>query len=172
MKKLLGLLCVSTLIFTACTPPVKGKNDVTYKNAVQYNDYIVQKQDDVIKLIDKFKIVSDSGVAEVNGFLTEATNKVDKMITDVEGMPEWKGSSGLRDRAVAMFKYYKSIFNVSYKRLVEISGDGEITTDEEKEQEIILTKLESDGTPIEDSFIAAQKEFASKNNMKLEEKKF
>ncbi|MES2772829.1 MAG: hypothetical protein V4722_01505 [Bacteroidota bacterium] len=172
MKRILVSLCTVALLFTACTAPVKGKNGVTYKNAVDYNDYIVQKQDNVIKLIEKFKTVSQGEAQKTDAFLTDATQQVDKIITDVEGMPEWKGSSDMRDKALAMFKFYKTIFGDSYKRLVAISSDGEVTTTEEKEQDDILKKMTDVGTPIEDAFLAAQKEYASKNNMKLEKKDF
>ena len=170
MIKIFVLLCSAALFFTACTPPVKGKNGVTYKSAIQYNDYIIDKQSVVIDLIDGFNESSDSSIAGISSFIDDAVAKINKIIADVEGMPEWRSSPVLRDKAVTMFKEYKSMFAVSYKRMLAISGDGEITTQEEKELKDIDVEIERDVTAVEDAFLIAQKEYASKNNMKLEDK--
>lgn len=172
MRNTFIALLAGTVLLASCNTPVKGKNGVTYKDPVQYNDYIVEKQDQVIKLVEKFGTESNAGADKANAFIAEATAKIDKMITDVEGMPEWKSNSDMREKAVAMFKYYRSIFAVSYKRLIAISADGEVTPEEETEQQDIIKKISTDGGPVEDAFLAAQKDFAKKNNMKLETKTF
>ena len=170
MIKFFVSLGIIALLFSACTNPVKGKNGVTFRTAIEYNDYIVEKQDTVIKLIDKFEMVADTSTNELNAFLADATLSVEKMIIDVEGMPEWKGNTEMRDKGVRMLEYYKSIFAVSYKRLIEITADGEISQAEEKDKEDVIKKMTDDGTLAEDAFFAAQKEFASKNNVRLENK--
>jgi len=170
MKKISLMLMAVALIMASCNPPVKGKNGVVYKSAVDYNDYIVDRQSQVVKMIEKFSEVSQSGADKANAFLTESAIKVDKIITEVEGMPEWKGNSAMRDKGVAMFKYYKNIFDDKYKKIIAITSDGQVTPEEEKEQEIIVKAIGDEGTPLEDAFISAQKDFASKTNMRLEKK--
>ncbi len=171
MTRLFVLLCSTALLFTACTPPVKGKNGVTYKNAIQYNDYIINKQSVVIDLINGFKESSDTSIiTEFPLFIDSAAAKIGKIIVDVQGMPEWNNSPVLRDKAVAMFKEYESMFAISYKRMLAISSDGEVTTEDEKELKEIEVEIVNDVTAVEDAFLIAQKEFASKNNMKLEDK--
>lgn len=170
MKSIFVLLCLAALFFTACTPPVKGKNGVTYKSAIEYNDYIVDKQSVVIKLIDEFNDSSDSSIAGIGSFIDDAAAKISKIIVDVEGMPEWKSSPVLRDKAVAMFREYKLMFAVSYKRMLAISSDGKITPEEEGELKELDENIEHDVSAVEDAFLVVQKKYASENNMKLEEK--
>ena len=62
MKKYFVLFVIAIAGFISCTESVKGKNGVTYKTAVQYNDYIVNRQTTLIKFILDFSKMADSNL--------------------------------------------------------------------------------------------------------------
>ena len=167
MKKICFTVFAAIFLLISCkTATKKGENGEEYKTAGQYNDYIADRQEEVLDMIKKFTVISQSEAGRANAYLTESAIKVEKIVTDVEGMPDWKGNTELRDKGVAMFKYYKKILSTSYKKVIDIKSDGQITPEEEKEQEAIMEEL-SEGAPIEAEFITAQKDFAKKTNMTL-----
>lgn len=44
----------AVMALSACNKPVKGRNGVVYKSAVQYNDYIVNRQTTLMKNVVAF----------------------------------------------------------------------------------------------------------------------
>ena len=167
MKKFLFALPFILIVFIACKTAVKGKNGVEYKDAVQYNDYIVKKQTEVVKLIMQFGQESQTDVIKAGHTIDKAISTVDQDITDLEGMPEWKGNTALRDNAAALFKFYKSIFSTDYKRMLAMKEDGTISTEEETEYNQMMQKITDSEGKLDASFKTSQTEFASKNGFKI-----
>jgi hypothetical protein len=169
MKKAQGLLAAILLFLTACNAPVKGKNGVEYKSAVAYNDYIVNKQDAVIKLIMQFAQESQTDLNKADQTIDKAVVNVDQTIKDIEGMPEWKGNTTLRDDAISLFKFYKKTFSEDYKRIIAMQKDGEVTNEEAKENEQIVSRITNAEAQMDAQFKNAQREFASKNGFRIGE---
>lgn len=166
MKKNLLLLAV-LLVFIACNKPVKGPNGITYKSAVAYNDYIVGRQSTLIKNVLKFgeaaKVNLDSAEALLDKFIPET----EKVITELRGMPLWKGDSSLRNAAVQSFTFYKRVFEEDYRRILAIRKDENAGEDEIIELNAIIEKISKEEEKFDKTFRNAQKDFAQKNKMKL-----
>ena len=108
MKKHLLLLTTIVVLLTSCkneTP--KGANGVTYKSAVEYNDYIVSRQTTLMKNIMKFISVAENDLDSAEGMLDGYVKETATMVTDIKGMPAFKGDSSLRNAAVNIFGFYK-----------------------------------------------------------------
>ena len=169
MKNLL-LIIIFAIGFTACDQAVKGRNDVVYKSAGQYNDYIVGRQTILMK-----NLVSFGEVAQTN--LDSAYNMLDKFILDIEdkiasikGMPPFKGDSSLRDAAISSFEFYKKISGNEYKQIINIRNNGgDSTEDGIAELKRIVDQMTLEEEKFDKRFHNAQKDFADKNNMKLGE---
>jgi hypothetical protein len=170
MKSLaLGLL-LSSLI--ACLPGVKGKNGVVYKSAVQYNNYIVERQNKIIQQVMQFARVSDTNLDSASALLDLVLNDVSVFIEDISGMPAYKKDTALRNSAVALFTFYADIFKNDYKQIIAIRQKDEFMTEEDLRQiNEIVHNLSRREEQYDKRFQLAQKNFAKKNNMTLGENK-
>ena len=169
MKKTASIFCVSlVLFFTACNRPVKGKNGVVYSNAVAYNDYIVNRQTEVMKLIFRVNDEMKTDMNTADQTLTSAVALINKDITEIEGMPEWKGNTSLRENALGLFRFYKVAFGDYYRRIIAIQKDNDITKAEEAELKQLVAKIDESEGPLDTKFQKAQQEFSSQNKMRIE----
>lgn len=168
MKKNL-LLFVLVIAIVACNKPVKGPNGVTYKSAVQYNDYIVGRQSTLIKNVLKFGEVAQTSLDSAGLMLDGFIKDTDKMIDEIKGMPAWKGDTTLRNAAVRSFSFYKRVFEKDYRRILELRKDE--TAGEEAITEInnIVDNISKEEEQYDKTFHNAQRDFATKNKMKLVE---
>lgn len=169
MKKIFFILILSAG-FIACKQSVKGTNGVTYKNPVQYNDFIVGRQTELMKKIVAFSEVAQTNPDSAFGMLKTYARETDVMIKEMKGMPPYGGDSSLRDAAIHSFTFYKKIFEDDYRRILEITKSGENQTEEgaAKANEIV-EKLAREEEQFDKDFHNAQESFARKNNMKLTE---
>jgi len=156
--------------FMACNQPVKGRNGEVYKSASQYNDYIVSRQTTIMKKVVDFVQVSQTDLDSAEKMLDKYITDIDRIISDIQAMPPYKGDSTLRDAAVGSFSFYKKIFGNEYKQLINIRRSGEAETEEgAAEMEKIVEFITKEEEKYDKAFHNAQKDFADKNNMRLTE---
>jgi hypothetical protein len=168
MKKLLFLF-FAVAALAACNKPVKGRNGVTYKSAVDYNDYIVGRQSTLIKNVLKFGEIAQTNLDSAELLLNGFSKDTDKMINELKGMPAWKGDSTLRDAAVKSFTFYKKVFDQDYRRILEIRKDENAGSEAITEINEIVDNITKEEEKFDKDFHNAQKDFANKNKMKLRE---
>ena len=167
---LLGFIAVS------CNPGVKGENGVIYKSAIQYNDYIVNRQTTIIRDVLDFSKTEnlDSAEAKLKRFIS----KTGEIITEIEGMPAYRGDVALRDAAVRYFNFFKRVFQEDYTEYLRLrrrledttTGEAEITKAQAGIQDIIA-KVTKEEEGYDKDFHNAQEKYAQKNNMRLTENK-
>lgn len=155
--------------FIACNQPIKGKNGVIYKSAAQYNDYIIHRQNDLIKKIEEFGAVADTNVDSAETMLDQSTKEVEKMIIELQGMPAFKGDSALRDAAANSFSFYKQLFDNEYRAVLKIRKKRKenITEDDTEEVNKVVQDINKQEERFEKALHNAQKNFAEKNKMRL-----
>lgn len=156
------------LMLTACTRPVKGKNGVVYASAISYNDYIINRQTEVVKIVFRVNDEMKTDLTTADQTLNAVVSLINKDITEIEGMPEWKGSTSLRDNALALFQFYKVGCGNYYRRIIAIQKDGEVTAAEETELSQLVNKINNTEGPLNAKFQKAQQEFGSQNGMKVQ----
>ena len=169
MKKYLLLLTSIVLLLVSCkneTP--KGANGVTYKSAVEYNDYIVARQTTLMKNIMKFISVAENDLDSAENMLDGYVKETGTMVNEIKGMPAFKGDSSLRDAAVNIFGFYKKIFDNDYRDFIHLRKEQDGTSqDIEDRIQAIVKKIEEEEKGFDARFQSAQKDFARKNKMKL-----
>jgi len=154
----------------ACNQSAKGRNGIIYKNAVQYNDYIIGRQSTLIKNVLDFIQVSQTDLDSANKMLDKNINDIKDMLNDIKGMPAYKGDSSLRDAAINLFEFYKNVFGSEYKRILDIRINGEdATTEGVTEMNNIVNKITKEEEGYDKAFHNAQQDFAEKNHIKLGE---
>jgi hypothetical protein len=173
MNKRLFFPFLIGFILAACNSAVKGKNGVTYKSAVQYNDYIVTRQSSLIKNVLEFSKIAQTDLDSAESKLRSYVAEADKMIEEIKGMPPYKGDSALRDAAVSSFSFYKRVFEKDYMDILEIKKKGpeNITEEDMQQANAIVEKISKEEEGYDKRFHEAQQRYADKNNMKLADNK-
>ncbi|HEV7780288.1 MAG TPA: hypothetical protein VGO58_03430 [Chitinophagaceae bacterium] len=172
MRNLLLILLLGCTI-AACKQPVKGKNGVSYDSAVEYNDYIVERQTNLMKNVLEFGNMEDSEMDSAESYLRRYAGQAETMIHEIKGMPAYKGDTSLRDAAVRSFSFYKRIFEKDYMDLLQIRKKGEdnITPEDVAEANRIVDKIGKEEEGYDEAFRKAQENYAAKNHMKLTDNK-
>lgn len=166
MKKRLSLAAVGlALLFTIHC----GGSD-----AIHYNDRIVGCQNRIIEkmlaLADSFSTTDPTPMQEK---LRALKKQIDESLADVSRLQGFKGSTRLRDAAVALFVFYRDIASSEYAELVAILGKGENISDNDRERlQEIQTAITAREAPFDLELQAAQKEFALKFNITVSENKY
>lgn len=172
MRNLLLFILLAVAGYS-CKQSVKGKNGVSYGSAVDYNDYIVNRQTSLMKSVLEFGNLPDSKMDSAEIFLERYTRQAEKMIAEIKGMPPYKGDSLLRDAAIRSFGFYKRIFENDYRSLLEIrkKGTGNFTEEDIAEGNRIVDKIGKEEENYDRAFREAQENYAKKNKMKLMDNK-
>ncbi len=165
------LLLITTItIFAACNKPVKGKNGVTYKDAVAYNDYIVSRQTVLMKNVLAFGKAAELDLDSAENMLREYVKDTERMIVELKDMPPYKGDSTLRDAAVNSFTFYRRVFGDDYMQLLALrKKDTDMTESDIEEMDKIVDKISKEEEGFDKTFHNAQRDFANRNKMKLRE---
>jgi hypothetical protein len=158
------------ICLVACKPPLKGKNGEVYKSAVDYNNYIISKQNILVQKMMDVKEVADKNLDSAGIVLDKDVAEIDGMITDIKGMPAYNGDSTFRNAAVDVFIFYKKVFGNEYKQILDIRRqDDSLTTENSDALNKIVESISHQEEKYDKAFHNAQKIFAEANNMRLEE---
>jgi hypothetical protein len=164
------VIIVLVCSFIACNQPVKGRNGVSYKSAVQYNDYIVSRQTTLMQHVLDFAKAAETNLDSAERMLTKYTDETAKTVEEIKGMPAYKGDTSFREAAARSFNFYKDVFQNDYTRIIHIRKKGDKMTNEDiEEMKKIVEKITRVEEGVDKSFHNAQKNFADKNNIKLME---
>ncbi|MBN9298356.1 MAG: hypothetical protein J0I41_15225 [Filimonas sp.] len=177
MKKTLASFALLGCLFIIASCGSKGKNGVTYKDARQYNDYIVNKQMALQKRFEAAtaSLASVSNADEMKAGATKLIQSidstlpsVDKDIVDVQGMPDWNGDTAMRGAAVQLFTFYHSVLDKDLRDMGNLLAKGaDFSTADQQKMEEINTRINTSESKLDDQFRTAQKQFATKNKLVL-----
>jgi len=140
---------------------------VEYSSALQYNDYIVNKQSDIAKQMIQLVTETQTDLAKAEQTRTLMVTRIAQTIRDIERMPDWKGNTILRDKALSIFGFYRGLFADDYKRVIDMQKDGDVSPEEEAEYNKIMKNVESREDVLDRDFKTAQMDFASKNGFQV-----
>lgn len=142
----------------------------TFKTAVEYNDYIVELQNEIGAQILSFNeslALEDATLEKMNKMVDEIVITTKKVIAKTEAIEAFQGNTALRDNATALFKFYLSIFSNEYRELLTLFfTDLSIQANVDKIQ-AILDSISQNETIYDDNFQKAQTEFAKIHNIEL-----
>ncbi len=163
MKKILILLL---LVSAAVSAPAQ----TTFKDAVDYNDNIVTKQQRIGVLLNEYiSMAADSApsLTKLEAKRKSAVDEVKKLTGDLKKMPAWKGNTAFRDASVTLFVFYQSTLDNEFKEIGEILLKKEITEADYKRIEELQKSISTREGPLDDVFLEAQKKFAADNNFDI-----
>jgi hypothetical protein len=158
------------IILIACNPPVKGKNGQVYRNAAEYNNYIIERQSIIMKDIAAFVRISNTSLDSADLELDKSIPELARMNTEIRDMPLYKGDSSLRNSAVRLFHFYYRLFTEDYKQLIQFwRTNGRQTRLGINETNRVIDKITLEEEKYDKNFHNTQKDFAEKNHMKIKE---
>jgi hypothetical protein len=159
---------MTLLLFSCGSKSPKGKNGVTYRSAIEYNDYIVNRQTSLMEDLVNFVQSAQNDLDSAEVMLDRNVRTTEKMIVELKGMPAYKGDSSFRDAAIRTFAFYRDIFDKDYRQIIRIRlrEDG-LSAEADREIEDIVTKIEKEEKGIDDRFQSAQRNFARNNDVLL-----
>lgn len=167
MRKLISISLV-LLLLAACRQAPEGRNGVVYKNAMEYNDYIISRQKQVIKKMLSFGKAAGVDMDSAGRLLDTYAQETALLIKEVQDMPPFKNDSVFREAAVSSFQFYKRVFENDYKQILAVRKRDDLSPEEaQKELSSITEKLARDEEHYDKTFHKAQESFAGKNNMEL-----
>ena len=165
---LITLILVTALVACKQSSARKGANGVIYKNATEYNDYIITRQVKLMHTIAAFTRVLQVNADSAIGLIRDASKDAGRVITEVRGMPSYGGDSSFRAAAVESFTFYKRLFERDYPAMLDIYLRPGIDTEEANaEVNKMGERLDKDEEMLNKAFHNAQQQFARKNNLKL-----
>lgn len=131
---LLAVLFVSCTLFFACSPPAHS-GDRQFHTAVEYNDFILEQQNSIIRRMLKLNELYDRGTdAEIRIAFDSLVVQCESSLKCIEQLTDFEEDSVLKSDAQRLFTFYNGIFHKEYKRMLDIFLKGELASDAEVEE--------------------------------------
>jgi hypothetical protein len=170
--KLSVIALVSMIFFIACDGPVKGKNGIVYTSAVQYNDYIIDRQTKLSKEMVNFYGAIELSIDSADQIMDKMQQQLEKSYTEISGMAPYKGDSTFREKGVRLFAFYKDEMIPTLREMIsirkkELTVSTEASTD--PRMETLQAKIDDGEEKLVNDFLSVQKKFAKENKLRLEE---
>jgi hypothetical protein len=170
MKKYL-LLPVVGILFMGCkTKNTVGANGVTYKNALEYNEYIISRQIQLQKDITEYTADAQISIDEADKGLDKMISDASVSLKDIEGMPPYNGDSTFRNAAIALFSFYKTRFGNDFKDMHQLKRkleNGTATDDDQQKLDKFSDNISAKEGPLDAKFKETQTKFAKDNNLTI-----
>lgn len=171
MKTVIASVLISTILFFSCSIPVaQGRNGARFATALEYNNYIIERQSGVINHITELGKMAETDIDATEALLNQGVALADSVLTDVKGLSDFKGDSALRNSAIAMFAFYHKVFDNDYREMITLRKKGEALTEEDYQRlQLLQQGLVQEESERDKHFINAQHDFATRNNLRLGE---
>jgi hypothetical protein len=168
MRKYLLAAWMSLVLMSCKDKAPRGANGVSFQSALDYNEYIVDRQTSLMQDLVEFVRVTQTNLDSGEVLLNKSVRTTEQMIRELKGMPPYKGDSAFRDAAASAFGFYREIFDKDYRQVIQIRkrADG-FTPTADMEIAAIVAKIKRQEKDYDSRFKETQNEFARKNDILL-----
>jgi hypothetical protein len=133
MIKLSGFVGVSVcllIVFPSCSQRKANAGEREFYTAIEYNDFIVDQQNQVIqKMVILTKSYDEGTPAEVKMNFNKLVEQAEQCSANIDQLSDFDGDSSLRSEAKNLFGFYNQIFHNQYKKMVDIFLKGPDASD-------------------------------------------
>lgn len=141
---------------------------VTFKNAVDYNDYIINEQNKIGVAINGFMKACGKGkLKDMDTRHADVIKQIDASIVAINAMPAYKGNVGFKNAASELFEVYKSIAQREYRDIIALMNEGIEVGDNRARFNNVLYKIDEKSKPFSDKFLTEQVKFAESFKISL-----
>jgi len=159
MKYLL-LICLS--LFISC-------DFLNQKNAVKYNDIIINSQIAIgKKFADMGNAFESRDSSQIYQCKSALNNTIDSALTIVGELSSLDGSTELKDAAMQLFTYYKSINQTKYQEIISIILLSFPTDDDAERLVVLKAEIAEEEEPLDSDLVLAQKHMMEKYGFSVE----
>lgn len=171
MKAVIASVLVCTITLLACSLPVaQGRNGARFATALEYNNYIIERQSGVINHIMDLGKMAETDLEATEVLLNKGVALSDSVLADVRGLSDFKGDSALRNSAIVLFAFYRKVFDNDYRTMIALRKKGDALTEEDYQRlQLLQQALVQEESERDKHFINAQYDFAQRNNLRLGE---
>ncbi len=160
MKKTYLFLITVTLLLYSCGPT---KND-----AITWNDSIITIEDEVNNAVEKFTNALDLEGADLNKELDNAIKVTEAAAIKMKAIPDFENGAAFKAAGLESINLYSAVLKNEFKQMITLSNNPEATEADFAKIKDHLTTASDKIDVVDNKFIAAQKEFASKWGFELE----
>jgi hypothetical protein len=133
MINLSGFVGVSVcllIVFPSCSQRKAKAGDREFYSAIEYNDFIVDQQNQVIQKMVSLTNSYDEGTpAEVKMNFNNLVKQAEQCSANIDQLSDFDGDSTLKREARNLFGFYNRIFHNEYKKMVDIFLKGPNASD-------------------------------------------
>lgn len=157
-------------LFTSLFILLVACNSGNKMSAIEYNDTIVQEQTKITEKTLAMVESIETDLEKCEDLRLETIIQCEQSIATVKAMTDYEGNTRLRDAALALFEFYKDINANEYKEMLNILNKGEEIDEADITQlQTLEQQVGNRETSLDAEFQTAQKEFASKYHLEIEE---
>ena len=172
MKKPLGAV-VSTLLFTfvivSCNENTATCGKVILSTPVSYNDFIVDRQNEIIqKMVKLNQLYTEGTNKEIAWHYKELIACTDSNLNKIKILTPYENDSSLKLKAFNLIDYNSKIFHHEYKEVVDIFLEGYNPSDKEMDRIYnIIQDVKKNETELNAQLTQAQLAFAKKHGFEF-----
>jgi len=151
-----GLTICSLILVPSCSQRKARAADRDFYSPIEYNDYIVDQQNEIIHDMVTLTNSYDTGSpTEIRTNFKKLTLQAELCSDNISKLSDYDGDSTLKCEAKKLFGFYNQIFHNEYRRMVEIFLKGANASDQDitelniivqevrKKEEILNKELEA-----------------------------
>ena len=174
LKKPLFAVLALALMFnlTACDKGggAQDSGKRTFSSAIAFNDFIVDEQNKIIKVMLAFSnhetAMSDKALG--NEMIDDIVKTTEEAIEALDGVEPYEEGETLLKSAKALFQFYHDMADKDYREMVDIISKGEDMTDADLARiDEIALDVEKREVPLDNAFADAQAAFAKHYGMQI-----
>lgn len=150
------------IMLPSCNQEKPHAGDIIFYNPVEYNDFIVDHQNAIIRHMVKLTDAFDNGTEEEIKFQYKAlVCRSDSSLAKMEQLSDYEGDTLLRHSAVDLLRFYNRIFHKEYKEMIDIFLKGNLASDADISRlNIIVNSVRTEEERLNQALSLAQNQFA------------
>jgi hypothetical protein len=140
--------------------------------AVNYNDFMIQKQDSVVSLIDSLdKLIIRRDTLNMQGFQETLISEINLKIAAIQKLEPFEENDAFKNAAISLFTSYKDVVHTKYSQVIAISMLSQLSLEKDTLDKFnrLINEINDEFSKNLEIFLIHQKEFARKNNFSLVE---
>lgn len=167
-KKIMFILIAALLVVNANTAFAQD-----YNNPLTYMEAITKQQENISKKYMAYTSASAHGKREkkVEKLRNSLINEIEEARTNIFALPTFKGDKAYRDSAVSFMKFYYSVMNEDYSKIINMEEIAEQSYDGMEAYLLLQEKVDLKFDEANKKLRVAEKDFATKNKINLVEGK-
>lgn len=161
MHSLTILATLSLLFLASC-------NSTSQMTAAEYNDLIVNEQQLILKEMRQFNNDDGSNVERIEQKRLKIITQCDSSISKIEKLEDFDGNTSLKNAALELFTFYKTVCDTEYKEMIAIMSKSLITKEDIEKLKLSQEKNKQVELKLDMQLEKAQNEFAKEQGIKIE----